>query len=84
MDFIDILGYIAGILVVISLLPQIIKSWKTRSTKDLSLWRYIVYILGLVLWITYAILIKNKPIVVMNSLGLLLASSILYLKVKYK
>ncbi|MCD4705109.1 hypothetical protein K8R66_03455 [bacterium] len=84
MNFIDILGYIAGILVVISLLPQTIKSWKTKSTKDLSLWRYIIYILGLILWIIYASIIKNAPVAIMNSLGLLLASSLLYLKVKYK
>lgn len=84
MDFIDILGYIAGILVVISLLPQTIKSWKTKSTKDLSLWRYIIYVLGLVLWIIYAIIINNAPVATMNSLGLLLALSILYLKIRYK
>lgn len=36
--FIDILGYVAGTLVVVSLLPQTIKSWKTKSTRDISLW----------------------------------------------
>jgi len=84
MFFIDILGYLAGTLVVISLLPQTIKSWKTKSTKDLSLSRYIIYIAGLILWITYAIIIKNKPVAVMNGMGLFLAGSILYLKLKYK
>lgn len=83
MNYIDILGYIAGILVVISLLPQTIKSWKTRSTTDLSLWRYIIYVIGLILWVTYAIIIKNGPVAIMNSIGLLLALSILYLKVKH-
>ena len=83
MAYIDILGYVAGTLVVGSLLPQTIKSWKTKSTKDLSLWRYIIYILGLVLWVTYAIIIKNGPVAVMNGIGLALASSILYLKLRY-
>jgi MtN3 and saliva related transmembrane protein len=80
---INILGYIAGILVVISLLPQAIKSWKTRSTKDISLWRYIIYTAGLILWIIYAIIIKNGPVAVMNSVGLILALSILFLKLKH-
>ncbi|MCH7951413.1 SemiSWEET transporter [Patescibacteria group bacterium] len=83
MNAVDILGYVAGILVVISLLPQTIKSWKTKSTKDLSLKRYIIYITGLILWITYAIIIKNGPVAVMNSIGLILASSILYLKLRH-
>ena len=81
--YIDILGYVAGILVVISLLPQTIKSWKTRLTRDLSLWRYIIYSIGLILWITYAIIIKNGPVAAMNSIGLILALSILYLKIKH-
>ena len=81
--YIEILGYVAGILVVISLLPQTIKSWRTRLTRDLSLWRYIIYSVGLVLWITYAVIIKNGPVAVMNCVGLALALSILYLKIKH-
>lgn len=84
MKLIDLLGYIAGTLVVLSLVPQVIKSWKTKSTRDISLMRYIIYIIGLVLWIIYALIIKNGPVAVMNSLGLLLALSIFVLKLKYK
>ena len=83
MPFIDILGYVAGILVVISLLPQTIKSWRTKSTKDLSLWRYIIYSIGLILWITYAAIIHNGPVAVMNGIGLILALSILFMKIKH-
>ncbi len=81
---VDILGYVAGTMVVVSLLPQTIKSWKTKSTRDLSLARYIIYSLGLVLWIVYAVVISNGPVALMNSVGLLLALSILFLKIKYK
>ncbi|MEK7637486.1 MAG: SemiSWEET transporter [Patescibacteria group bacterium] len=80
---IDILGYIAGMLVVISLVPQVVKSWKTKSTKDISLLRYIIYIVGLILWIIYAIIISNGPVAVMNGIGLLLALIILVLKLRY-
>ena len=80
---IDILGYVAGILVVISLLPQVIKSWKTKSTKDISLWRYIIYAIGLILWVAYAVIIQNGPVAVMNGIGLVLAVSILCLKIKH-
>jgi MtN3 and saliva related transmembrane protein len=83
MAYIDIMGYIAGMLVVISLLPQTIKSWKTKSTKDLSTWRYTIYCTGLIVWIGYAVIISNGPVIIMNTLGLILALSILYLKLKY-
>ncbi len=84
MKYIDLLGYFAGILVVISLLPQVIKSWKTKLTRDISLMRYIVYAVGLVLWIVYALVVKNGPVAVMNSIGLIFALIILFLKLKYK
>ncbi len=70
-------------LVVISLVPQVVKSWKTKSTKDISLLRYIIYIVGLILWIIYAIIISNGPVAVMNGIGLLLALIILVLKLRY-
>ncbi|MFA5930653.1 MAG: SemiSWEET transporter [Candidatus Micrarchaeia archaeon] len=83
MDSIDLLGYAAGTLVVISLLPQVVKSWKTKSTKDISLARYAIYITGLLLWIAYALLIGNGPVAMMNSVGLILAICVLALKLKY-
>lgn len=82
MAYIDIFGYVAGMLVVLSLLPQVIKSWKTKSTGDISLVRYIIYVTGLILWLTYASIIQNGPMIAMNSVALVFASSILYLKIK--
>ncbi|MCK5332709.1 hypothetical protein KAJ41_02495 [Candidatus Parcubacteria bacterium] len=84
MEQIDILGYFAGVLIVMSLLPQTVKSWRTKSTRDLSVWRYIIYVVGLILWIVYALLIDNGPVAIMNGIGLILATIILYLKIKYK
>jgi len=83
MAMIDIVGYLAGTLVVLSLLPQIIKSWKTKSTGDLSLPRYIVYIVGVSLWLIYGILLPNYPMLIMNIAALSLALVMLYLKLKY-
>ena len=79
----DVLGYVAGLMVVLSMLPQVIKSWRTKMTRDISFWRYFIYVSGLTLWVTYAVLIKNGPVAVMNSVGLVLASSILFLKIRY-
>jgi len=83
MDNVEILGYFAGTLVMLSLLPQAIKSWKTKSTKDISLGRYVMYVAGLSLWIAYAFAIGSNPLMMMASVELLLALSILALKVKY-
>jgi len=83
MEWVNLLGYVAGALVVLSLLPQVIKSWKTKLTRDISLSRYVIYVIGLVLWIAYAFIIENGPVGVMNAIGLVLALSILYLKIRH-
>jgi MtN3 and saliva related transmembrane protein len=82
MPFIDIVGYAAGLLILASMIPQIIKSWKTKSTKDLSLPMYIIYTCGIILWFVYGILLKNEPIIYVNALNLVLASTIVFLKMK--
>jgi MtN3 and saliva related transmembrane protein len=51
MPLIDLIGYSAGFLILVSAIPQIIKSWKSRSTKDLSLSKYIIYMSGVFLWL---------------------------------
>ena len=81
---IETIGYLAGILIVISLVPQVIQSWRTKETHDISLWRYIIYIIGLVLIVVYGFLIWSLPIALLNIVATFLALIILYLKIKYK
>lgn len=83
MEYTDILGYTAGIFVTVSLIPQTLKSWKTKSTGDLSLIRYSMYTLGLLLWTIYGIAIKSYPITIMSGFDTALALSILIMKLKY-
>ena len=83
MQYIDIIGYLAGFLVLISLIPQIIKSYKTKKTNDLSIFRYLIYFLGITLWLIYSIIIFNGPMILSNTIALFLASMILVLKMKY-
>ena len=82
-EIITILGFIAGAFTTASFLPQVIKSWKTKHTKDLSLWMLIVLVSGIALWLTYGILLKDPPIIIANMVSLSLALLLLTLKIKY-
>ncbi|MFC1800834.1 SemiSWEET transporter [Nanoarchaeota archaeon] len=83
MDYVSILGYVAGALTTFSFVPQLIKIRKTKSTKDISLKMYIVLCIGLFLWLTYGVLVKAYPIVFANSLAFSLALIILILKIRH-
>ena len=79
----EIVGFTAGIFVAVSLLPQVIKSWKTKSTKDISLGWSITSLLGQTMWILYGILIASYSLIIMSSITLAMALSVFFLKLKY-
>ncbi|TVR31001.1 MAG: hypothetical protein EA390_07205 [Balneolaceae bacterium] len=83
MEFITIIGLAAGFCTTAAFLPQAIKTWKTKSAKDLSLGMYLIFCTGVLLWLTYGILISDLPIILTNLATIILAVSILYFKLSY-
>ena len=81
---ITVLGLLAGALTTISFLPQVLKTWTSRSTKDISLGMFLTFCSGVVLWIVYGIAVRDLPVIATNLATLILASTILLLKLKYK
>jgi MtN3 and saliva related transmembrane protein len=66
----DLLGMSAGALTAASRVPQIVKTWKTRSAGGLSLLMYAMLCTGFVLWLTYGIMTKSLPIILSNVVSL--------------
>lgn len=83
MDATLFIGLAAGFLTTISFVPQIAKIRKTRSAEDVSQRMFLAVATGVALWLVYGILLKQWPIIVWNSVSLVLAATILYLKRKY-
>lgn len=84
MDFVMIIGLLAGALTTVSLFPQVIKIYKTHSTKDLSVGMFLFFTLGVILWLIYGILENEMPIIVANGVTLVLSVMILASKIRYK
>jgi len=84
MDSITLVGLAAAALTTISLFPQLMKVWKTKSTRDISLETFSLFCIGVFLWFLYGILMNDVPIIIGNSVGLIQGLIILAFKVKYK
>jgi len=82
--FIELLGYLSGALITVALLPQVLKSWKSKSTKDISIPWMLLYLAGLSLWIVYGFGVSSMPIVLTTVVEFLMAASLLVLKLIYK
>lgn len=84
MHKIEIVGYIAGFLVAVSLYPQVIKTWRTRSARDISIVWTVILMSGLSLWVVYGIVNKIVPLAVFGIIEFLLALTLFIFKMIYK
>lgn len=84
MNTTDLIGYFAAFLTTLAFVPQALHSWKTRDLSGISLPMYSMFSLGVFGWLIYGILITSWPIIVANSITLVLACAVLALKLKHK
>ena len=84
MNSIQLLGLFAGTLTTAAFLPQVVKTWKSRSAKDLSLGMFSIFCLGVAMWLVYGLVIGDVPVIAANLLTLLLASTLLFFKLRFK
>ncbi|MBF0446571.1 MAG: SemiSWEET transporter [Magnetococcales bacterium] len=84
MEGVEILGYLAGFLTAGSFLPQALQTWKTRSTQDISLGMFVIYVISTLMWIVYGFLIQAWPLMAANGAILVMATFILFMKLQYK
>lgn len=84
MEFVTVIGLVAGFCTTAAFLPQVVKTWKSKSAKDLSLGMYLIFCTGVLLWLIYGIILEDIPIILTNAATLILALSILYFKLNFK
>ena len=77
------LGYLACVLTVVSFLPQVIRTWKSRRTGDLSLGMFVLLVTASSLWIVYGVIINDLPVILTNVGMVVLNGSIGVAKLRY-
>jgi len=83
-DIYEIIGLIAALLTTIAFVPQVYKTWKSKSADSLSLTMYIIFFIGIVLWLIYGIHLNSLAIILANSITSVLALLLIIFKLKFK
>jgi MtN3 and saliva related transmembrane protein len=85
-SFVDILGYTAGFITTLTFLPQVIKTWREKSARDISLMMFLIAAANEIMWIAYGALLSptNWVIIITNSVVLALSSTMIWLKLRYR
>ena len=78
------IGFFAAFCTTIAFVPQAIKVYKSKSTKDISLYMFLIFTIGVLSWLIYGIIIFNIPVILANAVTLVLSLIILIYKLRYK
>ena len=77
-DNIELIGLLAAILTTIAFIPQVYKVIKTKSVVGLSLTTYLIFTIGVLLWLIYGFLKSSISMIIGNGITFFLAFLILY------
>ena len=80
---IELIGLAAAFCTTVAFLPQVIRTWRTRSTKDLSLSMFLVFTTGIFLWLVYGLVIHDVPLIAANGVTFVLSGTILFFKLRH-
>jgi MtN3 and saliva related transmembrane protein len=80
MDIADIIGFTAAVICSIAMIPQVVKIYRTKETRDLSLGAFAAMGTGLFLWLVYGLLIHSVPVIFGNAIGLSLVLYVIIMK----
>ena len=84
MNWYDYLGYLGSFLTSITFIPQVYKAWQTKSVGDLSRWMMVIVITSASVWLIYGISIKSGPVIVANSVVLLMSLVLVYFTFRFR
>ena len=80
---VDVLGYLAGLITAFTFLPQVIKTWQTKSAKDVSLAMFVIALTNQILWLAFGVLREDPVIIITNAVMLCMTALMITLKLKY-
>lgn len=80
---IEAIGIVAGLLTTLAYVPQVLKVWRTRSARDISLSMFLMMNLGIALWLAYGLLIGSPGLILANGATLGLTAAVLVAKLKF-
>lgn len=80
---VNAIGMAAALCTTVSLVPQLVRIWRLKSAREISLIMFLVFSLGVVLWLVYGICIQSTPVILANVATLVLSLAILALKLRF-
>lgn len=75
------IGLVAGALTSFAAVPQVLRTWRTRHARDISIWQPVILTVGMLLWLAYGILLKDIPLIVANLFSIVCTMVLIGMKI---
>jgi len=80
----DIVGYAATVVGTSMMMPQVVRSWRTKQMRDVAWGMITLFLLNCLLWLAYGLMIAAPPMVVANAIGFLISLVLLAMKIRFR
>lgn len=77
-------GLVAGFLTSIAVIPQVVRTYRTRHARDISIWQPVLLDIGMFLWLIYGILLKDLPLILANAFSIICNTLLIGMKIYFK
>ena len=83
-ELVELVAGIAAVLTTLSFLPQVLKAWRSRSARDVSLLMLLLFLAGVLLWLCYGLALGSLPLILANAVTAVLILAILAAKLRFR
>jgi MtN3 and saliva related transmembrane protein len=83
MNWVSYAGFFAGILTSGAAIPQVVKTYRTKQARDLSMWQLVLLTLGMMLWLIYGLSLNDLPLILANVFSIVCYSALIAMKLSY-
>ena len=78
------LGLVAGAITTAAGIPQVVRAYRTRHTRDISIWQPVLLNIGMTLWLIYGLLLGDMPLIIANAFSIVCYSALMIMKFRYR
>jgi len=84
MNIVTSIGLVAGAITSLAAVPQVVRTYRTRHARDLSIWQPVLLVIGMLLWLIYGIFLKDLPLILANAFSILCYALLIFMKIYFK
>jgi MtN3 and saliva related transmembrane protein len=77
-------GLVAGAVTSCAVIPQVVKAYRSKHVRDISVWQPVILVFGMFLWLAYGLMIRDIPLIAANFFSIFCNSLLIAMKLFYR